>query len=110
MTAGTVKPNGVLRHSRGFTQLNYSPVVLSLKVTFWRCHMTTYAVSVSEFKAHCLDMIRQVEKAGTAVDLVRRGKSCCAAGADSVSAAGYPRMAAFARSWHFVCAPRRIGA
>lgn len=36
--------------------------------------MTTYAVSVSEFKAHCLDMIRQVEKAGTAVDLVRRGK------------------------------------
>lgn len=36
--------------------------------------MTTYAVSVSEFKAHCLDMIRQVEKAGTSVDLVRRGK------------------------------------
>ncbi|OGS94285.1 MAG: prevent-host-death protein [Gallionellales bacterium RIFCSPLOWO2_12_FULL_57_18] len=36
--------------------------------------MTTYAVSVSEFKAHCLDMIRQVEKAGAAVDLVRRGK------------------------------------
>ncbi|TRZ55983.1 MAG: type II toxin-antitoxin system Phd/YefM family antitoxin [Rhodocyclaceae bacterium] len=36
--------------------------------------MTTYAVSVSEFKAHCLDMIRQVEKAGTAVDLVRHGK------------------------------------
>jgi len=36
--------------------------------------MTTYAVSVTEFKAHCLDMIRQVEKAGTAVDLVRRGK------------------------------------
>lgn len=36
--------------------------------------MTTYAVSVSEFKAHCLDMIRQVEKAGSAVDLVRRGK------------------------------------
>ena len=36
--------------------------------------MTTKAVSVSEFKAHCLDMIRQVERAGTAVDLVRRGK------------------------------------
>ncbi|TRZ55756.1 MAG: type II toxin-antitoxin system Phd/YefM family antitoxin [Rhodocyclaceae bacterium] len=36
--------------------------------------MTTYAVSVSEFKAHCLDMIRQVEKAGAAVDLVRHGK------------------------------------
>ena len=36
--------------------------------------MTTYAVSVSEFKAHCLDLIRQVEKAGTAVDLLRRGK------------------------------------
>lgn len=36
--------------------------------------MTTLAVSVSEFKAHCLDVIRQVEKAGAAVDLVRRGK------------------------------------
>lgn len=36
--------------------------------------MTTIAVSVTEFKAHCLDMIRQVEKAGAAVDLVRRGK------------------------------------
>ena len=36
--------------------------------------MTTYAVNVSKFKAHCLDMIRQVEKTGTAVDLVRRGK------------------------------------
>ena len=36
--------------------------------------MTIYAVSVSEFKAHCLDVIRQVEKSGAAVDLVRRGK------------------------------------
>jgi len=36
--------------------------------------MTTNAISVSKFKAHCLDMIRQVETAGAAVDLVRRGK------------------------------------
>ncbi len=36
--------------------------------------MTTYALSVSEFKAHCLDVIRQVERAGMAVDLLRRGK------------------------------------
>ena len=36
--------------------------------------MTTIAVSVSEFKAHCLDMIRQVEQAGAAVDLTRRGR------------------------------------
>jgi len=36
--------------------------------------MTTKAVSVSEFKAHCLEVIRHVERAGTAVDLVRRGK------------------------------------
>ncbi|MFA7270284.1 MAG: hypothetical protein WC073_13160 [Sterolibacterium sp.] len=36
--------------------------------------MTIHAVSVSKFKAHCLDMIRQVETAGEAVDLVRRGK------------------------------------
>jgi len=43
-------------------------------MTIRRYEMTTYAVSVSEFKAHCLDMIRQVEKAGAAVDLMRRGK------------------------------------
>ncbi len=36
--------------------------------------MTTKAVSVTEFKAHCLDVIRQVEQAGTTVDLVRRGR------------------------------------
>ena len=71
--------------------------------------MTTYAVSVSEFKAHCLDMIRQVEKAGTAVDLVRRGKSCCAAGADSIRTAGYTRMAAIARQGRFERVRRRIG-
>jgi antitoxin (DNA-binding transcriptional repressor) of toxin-antitoxin stability system len=36
--------------------------------------MTTYAVSVTEFKAHCLDVIRQVETTGTPVDLLRRNK------------------------------------
>lgn len=36
--------------------------------------MTINAVSVSKFKAHCLDMIRQVETEGEAVDLMRRGK------------------------------------
>ena len=36
--------------------------------------MTTKAVSVSAFKAHCLDVIRQVERSGTAVDQLRRGK------------------------------------
>lgn len=36
--------------------------------------MTTSAVSVSKFKAHCLDVIRQVEQAGAVVDLTRRGK------------------------------------
>lgn len=36
--------------------------------------MTTIAVSVTEFKAHCLDMIRQVEQAGAAVDLTRHGR------------------------------------
>ncbi|HTY99550.1 MAG TPA: hypothetical protein VMB75_06930 [Rhodocyclaceae bacterium] len=36
--------------------------------------MTTFAVSVTSFKAHCLDVIRQVEQAGAAVDLTRRGK------------------------------------
>jgi prevent-host-death family protein len=36
--------------------------------------MTIRSVSVSEFKARCLDVIRQVERDGAAVDLVRRGK------------------------------------
>lgn len=36
--------------------------------------MTTQAISVSKFKAHCLDVIRQVETGGAAVDLVRHGR------------------------------------
>lgn len=36
--------------------------------------MTTMAVSVSEFKTHCLDVIRRVEQNGAPVDLTRRGK------------------------------------
>jgi len=32
------------------------------------------SVSVTHFKAHCLDLIRQVETGGRPVDLVRRGK------------------------------------
>jgi prevent-host-death family protein len=36
--------------------------------------MTTTAVSVTEFKAHCLDVIRQVEQEGTTVDLTRHGR------------------------------------
>lgn len=36
--------------------------------------MTTNVVSVSEFKSHCLDVIRRVEQGGAAVDLTRRGK------------------------------------
>lgn len=36
--------------------------------------MTTQAISVTEFKTHCLDLIRRVEREGAAVDLTRRGK------------------------------------
>lgn len=36
--------------------------------------MTTLAVSVTEFKTHCLDLIRQVEQVGDAVELTRHGK------------------------------------
>ncbi|MDP1613639.1 MAG: type II toxin-antitoxin system prevent-host-death family antitoxin [Sulfuritalea sp.] len=36
--------------------------------------MTIHAVSVTDFKAHCLDVIRQVEQDGKAVDLTRHGK------------------------------------
>ena len=36
--------------------------------------MTTNAISVTDFKLHCLDVIRRVEMDGAAVDLTRRGK------------------------------------
>jgi len=36
--------------------------------------MTPTAVSVTEFKAHCLDVIRQVEQEGTTVELTRHGR------------------------------------
>lgn len=36
--------------------------------------MTTKAISVTEFKAHCLDVIRKVEQGGDAVELTRRGR------------------------------------
>ncbi len=36
--------------------------------------MTTSVISVSSFKSHCLDVIRQVENMGVPVDIVRRGK------------------------------------
>jgi len=36
--------------------------------------MTTHSVSVTEFEAHCLDMIRQVERGEGSVELTRHGK------------------------------------
>lgn len=36
--------------------------------------MTMHAISVSEFKTHCLDLIRRVEQGGAAVDLTRHGR------------------------------------
>ena len=35
--------------------------------------MSTVSVSVSEFKAHCADYLRLVEKEGTSVGLIRNG-------------------------------------
>lgn len=32
-------------------------------------------ISVTEFKAHCLDLIRQVEKGGAAITIKRHGKA-----------------------------------
>ncbi len=51
--------------------MNYANV---REMIFLGIQMTTYAVSVTEFKTHCLDIIRQVGKAGMPVDLLRRGK------------------------------------
>ena len=36
--------------------------------------MTTHSISVTEFKARCLDMIRQVERGDGSVDQTRHGK------------------------------------
>lgn len=36
--------------------------------------MINTAVSVSEFKARCLDLIHQVEEGGNSLDLTRHGK------------------------------------
>jgi prevent-host-death family protein len=52
--------------------------------------MTTLAVSVSEFKTHCLDLIRQVEQAGDAVELTRHGKVVARLVATPPSAQGTP--------------------
>ena len=43
-------------------------------MTIWRQEMTTTAVSVTEFKAHCLDVIRRVEQDSATFDLTRHGK------------------------------------
>lgn len=36
--------------------------------------MANIAVSVTEFKAHCLDLIRQVEEGGGSLELTRQGR------------------------------------
>jgi prevent-host-death family protein len=36
--------------------------------------MSIHVVSVSEFKQHCLDVIRRVEREGAPVDLTRHGR------------------------------------
>jgi antitoxin (DNA-binding transcriptional repressor) of toxin-antitoxin stability system len=50
----------------------------------WRCRTFAFLkmviydlnmdISVTEFKAHCLDLIRQVEASGKAITIRRRGK------------------------------------
>jgi prevent-host-death family protein len=52
--------------------------------------MTTFAVSVSEFKTHCLDLIRQVEQGGDAVELTRHGKVVARLVATAPVAQGVP--------------------
>lgn len=52
--------------------------------------MTTNTVSVTEFKRHCLDVIRRVEQGGTAVDLTRRGKVVARLVPTATAAEGMP--------------------
>ena len=55
--------------------------------------MTTLAVSVTEFKTHCLDFIRQVEQVGDAVELTRHGKVVARLIPSTPAAQGMP-------AWH----------
>ena len=42
-----------------------------MKMTIYTCNRD---ISVTEFKAHCLDIIRRMEKDGLSVTIKRRGK------------------------------------
>lgn len=52
--------------------------------------MTTSTVSVTEFKSHCLNVIRRVEQDGTAIDLTRRGKVVARLVPSATAAQGTP--------------------
>lgn len=64
-----------------------------LKLVAYNCHMT---ISVTEFKAKCLEVIRAVEAGGEPVEIMRRGRVVArlmpAAPAGRAGAKGYQRL------------------
>lgn len=59
-------------------------------MTIMEHEMTTQAISVSKFKAHCLDVIRHVETDGASVDLVRHGRVVARLVPTTSAASGVP--------------------
>jgi len=49
--------------------------------------MTTRQLSISEFKAHCTEEIRALEKGGTVIELTRHGKKVAVVQASSAAVA-----------------------
>lgn len=46
----------------------------SLRRSKWPCTFPVMDISVTRFRASCLELIRRVEKSGEAVDIKRRGR------------------------------------
>jgi len=67
--------------------------------------MTTLAVSVTEFKTHCLDFIRQVEQVGNAVELTRHGKVVARLIPTTTAAQGTPAWLRLRGQGRLIAAP-----
>jgi prevent-host-death family protein len=66
---------------------------------------TPRSVTVTQFKAQCLDLIRQVESGGVPVDLVRRGKVVARLVPTVDAASGTPPWERLIGTGHLQAAP-----
>ena len=61
---------------------------LSLKLRKWSFTILTMVISVTQFKHHCLKIIRRLEQTGAPVAITRRGKVVAQLQAPAVSKSG----------------------